>query len=100
MANAARCPGGHATAYEARKHATYGTLCQREGYDLIPVIVDSFGAWGAAALAHFRKLAAGISRRFGEPYAVVLQLLMLEANIIVIRGQARLMLAATASATE
>jgi hypothetical protein len=89
MASAARTPGGHATAYEQRKRDRYGALCEEDGFALAPLVADTFGAWGDTALVHFRTIAKGLVQRFGEPYVVVHQQLMMEANIILMRGLAR-----------
>jgi hypothetical protein len=81
-------PGGHATAYEATKTSHYAEECAVNGVKLFPVIVDSFGAFGSAAYPVLRKIALGLARRFGLPFSIQYQLLMLEVNVVLLSGLA------------
>jgi hypothetical protein len=54
--------GGAATAYEAVKRARYASLVQ-EGQELVPLVVDTYGAWGESAWKWFPVFARGYARR-------------------------------------
>ena len=59
---AADSPGGAATAKEAVKNRAYEAACSAANIRLVPVIVDTWGAWGKAAIPLIRMLA----RKAGE----------------------------------
>jgi hypothetical protein len=85
-------PGGGATQYESVKQRRYGKLCAAAKYQLVPVVADTFGAWGAQAYPLFEEVSRGIARRFGGYYPAIRQLLLLELNIVLLRSMGRMLL--------
>jgi hypothetical protein len=71
-----------------KKTSHYAEECAVNGVKLFPVIVDSFGAFGSAAYPVLRKIALGLARRFGLPFSIQYQLLMLEVNVVLLSGLA------------
>ncbi len=60
-------PAGAATAYEARKIATYANSYDKAVEQLVPCIVDTFGGWGDAARPLLNKIASAVGRRSATP---------------------------------
>jgi hypothetical protein len=56
-------PGKAATAYEAVKRAKYGAAAERDGFCLVPAIVDVFGGWSDAAVPLIKSLATRWGKR-------------------------------------
>ncbi|KAJ9455316.1 hypothetical protein DIPPA_22056 [Diplonema papillatum] len=77
ISKAAETEGGAATKYEAVKRAAYGPAIAAEAPEqqdlmLIPMVVDTFGAWGESALPELRALVSAVHRRHDwETYASV-----------------------------
>ncbi|CEM36692.1 unnamed protein product [Vitrella brassicaformis CCMP3155] len=54
----ARQPGGTAAAGAERdRDRKYGNNCRQKGYTFVPLVVETFGCWGAQMLALLRRLA-------------------------------------------
>ena len=60
-------PGCIAKRYERTKHATYGALAAAAGYEFVPLVADSFGAFSPTALPLLRRLASAFAKREGIP---------------------------------
>jgi hypothetical protein len=65
LGDASRTPGGAATAYEAVKRTEYGEPARLAHVAFIPMIQDSFGAWGSSGVVLIRELARRVADRFG-----------------------------------
>jgi hypothetical protein len=86
-------PGGAAKRYEAVKRDSYGALVNPRLQRLLPVVVDTFGAWGPSAVvaldiisrAYGQALNIGASLGRAEVYSVL--------NLELSRHIARLLLA-------
>ena len=50
--------GSAALAVENRKHNSNDRKCEELGWVCIPLVVETYGCWGAAAVAAFSKLVA------------------------------------------
>lgn len=92
---AAEFPGGAATAYEAVKHAKYGESARLNGLTLVPLVVDTLGAWGAASAPLFAILARALAERLELPYARVLAQVRQHINALHMRNVSNLLLRAT-----
>ena len=93
---AAKSAGGAADLYgELKKEAHYAPMLAAEPPDraarmkVVPMVVDTFGAWGAAATTEFQAAARAISTREGLPYSASCQRVFQEQNVALIRSMAR-----------
>ena len=59
--------GSAALVAENRKHNTNDRKCEELGWVCIPLVVETYGCWGAAAVAAFSKLAGRLSTRLNKP---------------------------------
>jgi hypothetical protein len=59
--------GGAATAYTQKKHAHYGPAATAAGRTVMPMVVDTFGAWDPAALGYIRTMCSAAGERLGLP---------------------------------
>ena len=59
--------GSAALAAENRKHNSNDRKCEELGWVCIPLVVETYGCWGAAAVAAFSKLAGRLSTRLNQP---------------------------------
>ena len=59
--------GSAALAAENRKHNSNDRKCEELGWICIPLVVETYGCWGAAAVAAFSKLAGRLSTRLNQP---------------------------------
>ena len=92
---AAKSAGGAADLYgELKKEAHYAPMLAAEPPDraarmkVVPM-VDTFGAWGAAATTEIQAAARAISTREGLPYSASCQRVFQEQNVALIRSMAR-----------
>ncbi|KAJ9445017.1 hypothetical protein DIPPA_01257 [Diplonema papillatum] len=98
ISKAAETEGGAATKYEAVKRAAYGPAIAAEAPEqhdlmLIPMVVDTFGAWGESALPELRALVSAVHRRHDwETYASVSHLAFHRLSFAVARAMARIAL--------
>lgn len=92
-------PGGAATAYERTKFATYQVKATSVGATLVPLIMDSNGAWGNSALPFFSTLARALAIRSESSVARTSTLMMASIANFAMRGVARSILRASASLT-
>ena len=53
--------GSAALVAENRKHKYNDRKCEELGWVCIPLVVETYGCWGAAAVAAFSKLAGRLS---------------------------------------
>ena len=52
---------------ENRKHKYNDRKCEELGWVCIPLVVETYGCWGAAAVVAFSKLAGHLSTRLNQP---------------------------------
>ncbi len=69
-------PGGAATRYEQEKRDTYQEHANAIQAELIPLIVDDAGAWGASSLPFFRRVAVRHAQRFDVSFSKALTTVM------------------------
>ena len=74
------------------KEETYGAWCKKDGLQLIPVVNDTFAAWGSSAFTLFREIAQANAKRFGISATIASQLLLLELNVTLLRALSRIQL--------
>ena len=61
LLEASMTAGLAALAAENRKHNNNDRKCEELGWVCIPLVVETYGCWGAAAVATFSKLASHLS---------------------------------------
>ena len=52
---------------ENRKHNNNNRKCEELGWVYTPLVVETYGCWGAAAVAAFAKLTGRLSNRLNQP---------------------------------
>ena len=67
LLEASMTAGSAALVAKKRKHNTNDRKCEELGWVCIPLVVETYGYWGAAAVAAFSKLAGRLSTRLNEP---------------------------------
>ncbi|KAJ9434888.1 hypothetical protein DIPPA_24120, partial [Diplonema papillatum] len=97
---AAEGPGGAATAYEAVKRGKYTRAVEQEApllaMELVPIVVDTLGAWGDSAGPELRALISALHRRYDwESYPSLAQLVYHRLSFAVIRAVSRIAMANT-----
>ena len=88
---AAARPGGAATNYEAKKVERYGAKAASLGFKLVPLVVDSFGAWGDAALRFGERAAREYGILFGVHPSRAIPVLMAKWNVAVMNAVAEIL---------
>jgi len=93
VARAAMSQGGAATAYEAIKVTRYGAAVNNLGprYSLVPVIMDTFGAWGESAIPCIKRIASEWGKRFDVSKSRAIPLIFQEISFIATRAIAGLL---------
>ncbi|KAJ9437513.1 Retrotransposable element SLACS 132 kDa protein [Diplonema papillatum] len=97
---AAEGPGGAATAYEAVKRGKYTRAVEQEApllaMELVPIVVDTLGAWGDSAGPELRALISALHRRYDwESYPSLAQLVYHRLSFTVMRAVSRIAMANT-----
>jgi hypothetical protein len=93
--HAASKPAGAATHYEAVKIAKYEPSANQSGIDFIPLVVDSFGAWGERSLPLLLRIARAWGRRTDTPPTVARNIMLTALSLRLQRSMAGLLLAAS-----
>jgi hypothetical protein len=91
--HAAAAQGGAATLYESRKVARYGAQSAAANVAFVPVVVDTFGAWGASARPLLASLAQRAAARLGTDPTRALTEVLRQLSVILARGVSTLLLA-------
>ena len=66
------CAGAAAQAGEVRKHSANDDKCGDLGWFCVPLVTETYGAWGPEAKACFSQLASRLSIRLQKPKSVIL----------------------------
>ena len=72
LSEAGVCAGAAAQAGEVRKHSANDDKCGDLGWFCVPLVTETYGAWGAEAKACFSQLASRLSIRLQKPKSVIL----------------------------
>ena len=67
LLEASMTAGSAALVAENRKHNSNDRKCEELRWVCIPLVVETYGCWGAAAVAAFSKLAGCLSTRLNQP---------------------------------
>eukprot|EP00731_Ephydatia_muelleri_P012238 Em0006g1132a len=67
ISEAGRTAGSAAVAAELRKHSANDAMCSELGWTCIPLVAESYGAWGSEAVQAFSRLASYLATRTNSP---------------------------------
>ena len=84
--------GAAAHATELRKHDANDAKCSDLGWICIPLVVETYGAWGKEALEAFSMLASRLATSSSRPKSVVLSKLYGRLNLHLVRANVRAIL--------
>ncbi|KAJ9442663.1 Retrotransposable element SLACS 132 kDa protein [Diplonema papillatum] len=98
LKHAVENPGGAATKYEDVKRRKYKEAVRTEQRllrgILVPMVVDTFGAWGESARPELKAIVIALHRRHDwEPFSAVSQKAYHRLSFVMARSVARLLLA-------
>ncbi|KAL5487057.1 hypothetical protein EMCRGX_G019615 [Ephydatia muelleri] len=85
LSEAGVCAGAAAQAGEVRKHSANDDKCGDLGWFCVPLVTETYGAWGAEAKACFSQLASRLSIRLQKPKSVILYELYGRLNTCLVR---------------
>ncbi|KAL5487251.1 hypothetical protein EMCRGX_G012340 [Ephydatia muelleri] len=71
ISEAGRTAGSAAVAAELRKHSANDAKCSELGWTCIPLVAESYGAWGSEAVQAFSRLASYLAPRTNSPKSKV-----------------------------
>eukprot|EP00731_Ephydatia_muelleri_P028493 Em0020g137a len=78
--------GAAAQATELRKHEANDVKCSELGWLCIPLVVESYGAWGKEAMESFSSLASRLAITSSRPKSAVLSELYGRLNLNLVRA--------------
>ena len=74
--------------YFLRKHTENDPKCNALGWCCVPLVTESYGAWGKEAMDSFKMLASRLAIISGKPKSVVLSDLYSRLNLHLVRANA------------
>ncbi|KAL5478144.1 hypothetical protein EMCRGX_G025033 [Ephydatia muelleri] len=89
---AGRTAGSAAVAAELRKHSANDAKCSELGWTCIPLVAESYGAWGSEAVQAFSRLASYLATRTNSPKSKVVCSLYGCLNLTLVRANAQALL--------
>ena len=89
MSEAGVTAGAAAQANELRKHEANDVKCSELGWLCIPLVVESYGAWGKEAMESFSSLASRLAITSPRPKSAVLSELYGRLNLNLVRANMR-----------
>eukprot|EP00731_Ephydatia_muelleri_P034029 Em0045g14a len=92
ISEAGRTAGSAAVAAELRKHSANDAKCSELGWTCIPLVAESYGAWGSEAVQAFSRLASYLATRTNSPKSKVACSLYGRLNLTLVRANARALL--------
>ncbi|KAL5484184.1 hypothetical protein EMCRGX_G020637 [Ephydatia muelleri] len=92
ISEAGRTAGSAAVAAELRKHSANYAKCSELGWMCIPLVAESYGAWGSEAVQAFSRLASYLATRTNSPKSKVVCSLYGRLNLTLVRANARALL--------
>eukprot|EP00731_Ephydatia_muelleri_P013994 Em0007g1304a len=92
ISEAGRTAGSAAVAAELRKHFANDAKCSELGWTCIPLVAESYGAWGSEAVQAFSRLASYLATRTNSPKSKVVCSLYGPLNLTLVRANARALL--------
>eukprot|EP00731_Ephydatia_muelleri_P001670 Em0001g1670a len=89
MSEAGVTAGAAAQATELRKHEANDVKCSELGWLCIPLVVESYGAWGKEVMESFSSLASRLAITSSRPKSAVLSELYGRLNLNLVRANVR-----------
>eukprot|EP00731_Ephydatia_muelleri_P013062 Em0007g372a len=89
MSEAGVTAGAAVQATELRKHEANDVKCSELGWLCIPLVVESYGAWGKEAMESFSSLASRLAITSSRPKSAVLSELYGRLNLNLVRANMR-----------
>ena len=89
VSEAGHTAGYAAFATEQRKIQENLGICAELGWSCIPLVVESFGAWGQLASDTFKKLASCLSVQVNSSTSTTLDSIYCRLNLSLVRSNAR-----------
>ena len=80
--------GVAARAAETRKHLQNDAKCKQLGWRCIPLVVETYGAWGAEAIEVFSTVASRLAIRTNSTKSRALATLYGRLSMILVRANA------------
>ena len=80
--------GATALSTEERKHTENDPKCNALGWCCVPLVTESYGAWGKEATGSFKMLASRLAIISGKPKSVELSELYSRLNLHLVRANA------------
>ena len=74
------------------KHSANDATCSELGWTCIPLVVESYGAWGREAIEAFSRLASLLATRTNTPKSKVVSNLYGRLNLTLVRANAQSLL--------
>jgi hypothetical protein len=84
--------GSAAQVVENRKHANNDGKCEQLGWVCIPLVVETYGCWGASAVAAFSKLAGRLATRLNQPKSSTVFQVYSRLGLALVRANCRAIL--------
>ena len=81
VSEAGHSAGAAAFATEQRKIQANSGICEKLGWSCIPLVVESFGAWGQLASNTFKKLASRLSVQVNSSTSTTLDSIYSRLNL-------------------
>ena len=92
LLEASMTAGSAALVAENRKHKYNDRKCEELGWMCIPLVVETYGCWGAAAVAAFSKLAGRLSTRLNQPKSKTIFGIYSRLGLALVRANCRVIL--------
>ena len=92
LLEASMTAGSAALVAEKRKHNTGDRKCEELGWVCIPLVVETYGCWGAQLWRAFSKVAGRLSTRLNEPKSKTIFGLYNRLGLAVVRANCRAIL--------
>ena len=81
--------GAAARQTEERKHISNDTICSELGWKCVPLVVETFGAWGRTAGQFFGELASRLAAQSHSSKTIMLNNIYGRLSLTLVRANAR-----------
>ena len=85
--------GAAARQTEERKHTCNDAICSELGWKCVPLVVESFGAWGRTAGQFFSQLAVRLAAQANSTQAAMLTSIYGRLSLLLVRANAHAIIA-------
>ena len=87
--------GAAARQTEERKHISNDTICSELGWKCVPLVMETFGAWGRTAGQFFGELASRLAAQSHSSKTIMLNNIYGRLSLTLVRANARARVATT-----